>query len=59
MDVFITALYNLAEKCEYKSLHDEMIRDRTVVGMFIYMFVVYLTLEIDNLAINYYITYIV
>ena len=33
VDVFITVLYNLAEKCEYKSLHDEMIRDRIVVGI--------------------------
>ena len=33
VDVFITALYNLAEKCEYESLHDEMIRDRIVVGI--------------------------
>ena len=31
VDVFITALYNLAKKCEYKSLHDEMIPDRIVV----------------------------
>ena len=29
----ITALYNLAEKCENKSLHDKMIQDRIIVGI--------------------------
>src|SRR3989442_1138333 len=28
VDDFITALYKLAEYCEYRDLHDEMIRDR-------------------------------
>ena len=33
VDSFITALYALAEHCGYGSLHDEMIRDRIVVGI--------------------------
>ena len=33
VDAFITALYNLASKCEYGELHDEMIHDRIVVGI--------------------------
>ena len=33
VDTFITALYSLAEHCGYGSLHDEMIRDRIVVGI--------------------------
>ncbi|UYV61897.1 hypothetical protein LAZ67_1007006 [Cordylochernes scorpioides] len=33
IDKFITSLYNLAESCEYATLHDEMIRDRIVVGV--------------------------
>lgn len=33
VDVFITALYTLAEHCNYGTLHDEMIRDRIVVGI--------------------------
>ena len=33
VDSFVTALYTLAEHCEYGSLHDEMIRDRIVVGL--------------------------
>ena len=32
-DLFITALYNLAERCEYGALHDDMIRDRIIVGI--------------------------
>ena len=32
VDTFITALYGLAEYCEYGDLHDQMIRDRIVVG---------------------------
>ena len=32
-DSFITALYGLAEHCDYGALHDEMIRDRIVVGI--------------------------
>ena len=32
MDTFVTALYTLAEYCEYGALHDQMIRDRIVVG---------------------------
>ena len=33
MDAFITALYNLASKCDYGRLNDELIRDRIVVGI--------------------------
>ena len=33
VDTFITALYSLAEHCGYSELHDEMIRDRIVVGL--------------------------
>ena len=33
MDSFITDLYALAEHCGYNALHDEMIRDRLVVGL--------------------------
>ena len=33
VEVFITALYSLAEHCGYGDLHDEMIRDRIVVGI--------------------------
>jgi hypothetical protein len=33
VDKFITALYSLAEHCGYGTLHDEMIRDRIVVGI--------------------------
>ena len=33
VDTFITALYSLAEHCGYSELHDEMIRDRIVVGI--------------------------
>ena len=33
VDSFITALYGLAEYCGYGNLHDEMIRDRIVVGI--------------------------
>ena len=33
VDAFITALYSLAEYCSYGALHDEMIRDRIVVGI--------------------------
>ena len=33
VDVFITALYTLAEHCNYGTLHDEMVRDRIVVGI--------------------------
>ena len=33
VDSFITALYGLAEYCGYSTLHDEMIRDRIVVGL--------------------------
>ena len=32
-DSFITSLYCLAEHCSYESLHDELIRDRIVVGI--------------------------
>ena len=32
-DSFITALYGLAEHCQYRALHDEMIRDRIIVGI--------------------------
>ena len=33
VDSFITDLYALAEYCGYDALHDEMIRDRLVVGL--------------------------
>ena len=33
VDAFITALYGLAEHCGYGNLHDEMVRDRIVVGI--------------------------
>ena len=33
VDSFVTDLYALAEHCAYKELHDEMIRDRIVVGL--------------------------
>ena len=33
VDAFIMALYGLAEHCGYGTLHDEMIRDRIVVGI--------------------------
>ena len=33
IDSFVTALYCLAEHCQYGTLHDEMIRDRIVVGL--------------------------
>ena len=33
VDSFITALYTLAEHCGYGELHDEMVRDRIVVGI--------------------------
>ena len=33
VDSFITSLYRLAEHCNYRDLHDEMIRDRIVVGL--------------------------
>ena len=33
VDAFITALYNLASKCDYGTLNDELIRHRIVVGI--------------------------
>ena len=33
VDAFVTALHSLAQYCNYKELHDEMIRDRLVVGL--------------------------
>uniref|UniRef100_A0A1A7XJR7 ribonuclease H n=2 Tax=Iconisemion striatum TaxID=60296 RepID=A0A1A7XJR7_9TELE len=33
VDAFVTALHALAEHCNYGSLHDELIRDRIVVGL--------------------------
>uniref|UniRef100_A0A1A8CXN4 Gypsy retrotransposon integrase-like protein 1 n=1 Tax=Nothobranchius kadleci TaxID=1051664 RepID=A0A1A8CXN4_NOTKA len=33
VDSFVTALYALAENCGYGALHDELIRDRLVVGL--------------------------
>ena len=33
VDSFITSLYRLAEHCNYRDLHDEMIRDWIVVGL--------------------------
>ena len=32
VDTFIMSLYGLAEKCMFGNLHDDMIRDRIVVG---------------------------
>ena len=32
-DNFITDLYTLAEHCQFGALHDELIRDRIVVGL--------------------------
>ena len=32
-DSFVTSLYCLAEHCSYGSFHDELIRDRIVVGI--------------------------
>ena len=33
VDSFMTTLYTLAEHCNYGALHDELIRDRLVVGL--------------------------
>ena len=33
VDEFIMDLYRLAEHCQYEALHDELIRDRIVVGL--------------------------
>lgn len=33
VDSFVTALFSLAEHCKYGPLHDELIRDRLVVGL--------------------------
>ena len=33
VDTFITSLYGLAEKCMFGNLHDDMRRDRIVVGI--------------------------
>ena len=33
VDSFITSLYGLAEHCGYSGLHDEMIRNRIIVGL--------------------------
>ena len=33
VDSFITSLYRLAEHCNYRDLHDEMVQDRIVVGL--------------------------
>ena len=33
VEQFITALYHLAETCEYGALRNEMLRDRIVVGI--------------------------
>lgn len=33
VDAFVTALYALAEHCNCGGLHDELIRDRLVVGL--------------------------
>lgn len=33
VDVFITAIHALAEHCKYGDLHDELVRDRIVVGL--------------------------
>ena len=33
LDNFITDLFTLAQHCNYGTLHDEMVRDRIVVGL--------------------------
>ena len=33
VDEFITDLYRLAEHCNFGALHDELVRDRIVVGI--------------------------
>ena len=33
VDTFVISLYTLAEHCQYVVLHDEMIRDRIVMGI--------------------------
>ena len=33
VNAFITDLYTLAERCDYQTLHDDLIRDRIVVGI--------------------------
>ena len=33
VDTFITDLFTLAQHCNYGNLHDEMVRDRIVVGL--------------------------
>ena len=33
VDAFIASLYALAEHCSFGALHDEVIRDRIVVGI--------------------------
>ena len=33
VDAFITSLYTLAEHCQFGVLHDDLIRDRIVVGL--------------------------
>lgn len=33
VDSFVTALYSLAETCEYDNIRDEFIRDRIVIGI--------------------------
>lgn len=33
VDTFVTALYSLAESCEYGDIKDELIRDRIVIGI--------------------------
>lgn len=33
VDLFIAALCNLAERCKYSALHDNMIQDRIIVGI--------------------------
>lgn len=33
VDLFITALYTLAETCDYSKLKEELIRDRIVIGI--------------------------
>ena len=33
MDTFVTSLYGLAEHCESRALHNDMVRDQIVVGL--------------------------
>ncbi|XP_055922791.1 uncharacterized protein K02A2.6-like [Eupeodes corollae] len=49
VDTFITSLYALAEHCNFGALHDELIRDRIVVGKTVKQVIT----EPDNNAANF------